>query len=239
MVRRLAFILGYLALAAVAAGAKLAALQAGPSERTVDAVAELVEQAERLSGLVTSAVAREFLAATPALPSPGARTVYRDRSRGPALSEAEFASVPEGERPLFERRVYDEKFYYFTGYGSPLVFARPLDIVAERAGWTGLGGKRVVEFGYGSIGQLRLMASCGADVVGVDVEPVLSALYSGPGDTGTVACVRGGGECDQIGARVIMRTRHCHRFGGLTRSRAPTPRAWKELPVLRSAGSFC
>ena len=37
------------------------------------------------------------------------------------------------------------------------------------------------------IGQLRLMALLGADAVGIDVDPLLRALYADPGDQGPVA----------------------------------------------------
>src|ERR1019366_1049484 len=43
-----------------------------------------------------------------------------------------------------------------------------------------------VDFGYGTVGQLRLMATLGADVIGVDVDPLLPALYSGPADQGAI-----------------------------------------------------
>jgi len=37
------------------------------------------------------------------------------------------------------------------------------------------------------VGQLRLLAGCGADVTGVDVHPVFRALYSQPSDQGVIA----------------------------------------------------
>ena len=94
------------------------------------------------------------------------------------------------------------QFYYYTGYGSPLIYARPLDLVAQRAGWSasdGLKGKRILDFGYGLIGHLRLLALRGADVTGMEVEPMLRALYSEPGDTGRID----GGEGTSGNLRVL------------------------------------
>jgi SAM-dependent methyltransferase len=54
------------------------------------------------------------------------------------------------------------------------------------AAWDGFEGKRVLDFGYGTVGQLRLMASLGADAVGTEVQPVFRALYSEPGDQGAI-----------------------------------------------------
>jgi hypothetical protein len=74
-------------------------------------------------------------------------------------------------------------------YGSPLSYLRAIDVLAG-AGLGELAGKRVVDFGYGTIGQLRLIATLGADAVGVDVDPTLAALYSAPGDQGAVGSGR-------------------------------------------------
>jgi hypothetical protein len=43
-------------------------------------------------------------------------------------------------------------------------------------------GTRILDFGYGTIGHLYLLGSLGADAVGVDVDPLLPALYSQPKD---------------------------------------------------------
>jgi len=40
------------------------------------------------------------------------------------------------------------------------------------------------DFGYGTVGHIRLLASLGCDAHGVDVEPVFGPLYSQPGDQG-------------------------------------------------------
>ena len=48
-----------------------------------------------------------------------------------------------------------------------------------------------MDFGYGTIGHLRLLASLGAEVTGVDVDPLLTALYSQPEDQGPVKNRRG------------------------------------------------
>ena len=47
-------------------------------------------------------------------------------------------------------------------------------------------GLRVADFGCGMLGQLRLLAENGATTIGIDVDPLLPALYSEPGDQGAV-----------------------------------------------------
>jgi SAM-dependent methyltransferase len=61
-----------------------------------------------------------------------------------------------------------------------------LDLVAQ-AGLSEIAGKRVLDFGYGLIGAPRLLASLGADVTGVDINPDLHAAYSFPGDQGPMS----------------------------------------------------
>ena len=82
----------------------------------------------------------------------------------------------------------DAEFYYYTGYGSPLVYARVVDLLGK-AGVGSLAGKKLLDFGYGTVGHVRLLASMGCDAHGVDVEPVFHALYSRPGDQGEVLAV--------------------------------------------------
>jgi SAM-dependent methyltransferase len=63
--------------------------------------------------------------------------------------------------------------------------------VLGRAGLESVAGRKILDFGYGTIGQLRLLAGLGADITGVDVDPLLRALYSAPGDQGVVKGRRG------------------------------------------------
>ncbi len=79
----------------------------------------------------------------------------------------------------------DESFYYTTKYGSPLAYTRPLDLLGQ-SGLEDVSGRKVLDFGYGTVGHLRLLAGLGADVNAVDVDPLLRALYSAPEDQGLV-----------------------------------------------------
>ena len=73
----------------------------------------------------------------------------------------------------------DETFYYTTKYGSPLAYSRPIDLLGQ-AGLEDVSGRKVLDFGYGTVGHLRLLAGLGADVTGVNVDPMLRALYCSP-----------------------------------------------------------
>ena len=124
---------------------------AAPPERITD---RLKAQAESLAPLVQHDLAKRFLAATPKLAEPSARTVFRNTDRSRAVSPREFEAMSDAERADFAPREYPPDFYYETGYGS--------------------------------IGQLQLLAQCGFEAHGVDVEPVFPALYSDPADTGPI-----------------------------------------------------
>lgn len=144
--------------------------------------AKLRTESAALAPIVTAPLAKEFLAATAELAEPGPRTVYRNRDRTAAASKREFDAMPPERQAEFAPREYPPSFYYETGYGSPLVFVRLLDLAAPHAK---LGERpKLLDFGYGSIGQLQLLARRGFDAHGVDVERVFPALYSEPGDTG-------------------------------------------------------
>jgi hypothetical protein len=141
-------------------------------------------QANALGELMNSHVARDFLRAVERLPAGEARTLQRDAVGG-WHSETQAAAMDDDERAALEPVELDAQRFYTTKYGTPLAYGRALELLAEH-GLDSLARKRVLDFGYGTVGHLRLMALCGADAVGVDVDPFLAALYSEPGDTGAV-----------------------------------------------------
>jgi hypothetical protein len=162
---------------------------AGAAEIDTSAVGQLRHQSEALDSLVRSPAVKGFLRATRALPRIADRTVFFDSSRTHFYGEAEAGVLPESTRSKLISRVLDESFYYNTRYGTPLAYARPLDLVVP--GIRSFAGLRLLDFGYGGIGHLRLLASQGADVVGVEVDPLLPVLYAAPGDQGKIEGVEG------------------------------------------------
>lgn len=150
-------------------------------------VAHLTSESIALMPLVKTDVARRFLAAVPELPTlPAPRVAFVNRAARVAVSPMDYAKLSDSARADFERREYGEDFYYYTRYGTPLAFVRPLDLVAQ-AGLPSLDKALVVDFGFGSIGQLRLMASLGAYVVGIEVDPLLEVIYDDPSDFGAIS----------------------------------------------------
>ena len=143
---------------------------------------KLKTDAASLTPIMSSSLARDFLAATARLAEPAPRTVYRNRERGTAVSARDFESMSADARAGFTARECSPEFYFETGYGSPLVYARVLDLAAPHLAKDAR--PKVLDYGYGSIGQLQLLAHCGFDAQGVDIEPLFPALYSEPGDTG-------------------------------------------------------
>jgi hypothetical protein len=180
--------LGLPAVAAAAAAAAQGAASAGPAPPAPRITDKLERDAAALEPLVKAGLAKRFLAATARLVEPSARTVYRNRDKGLALSRREYearsAAMPADERASFTPREFPPAFYYETAYGSPLVYARVLDLAAPHLSLDAR--PKLLDFGYGTIGQLQLLAHCGFDAHGVDVEPVFPALYSEPGDTGAI-----------------------------------------------------
>ena len=132
-----------------------------------------------------TALARRFLDATADLPHVTTRVAFRDSSGAHYYDEARAAALPDSTRTRLVRRELDEGFYYFTRYGSPLAYARPLELLSL-AGFRDVSGRKLLDFGYGTIGQLRLLASLGAEAIGVEVDPMHPVLYGQPGDQGVI-----------------------------------------------------
>jgi len=148
-------------------------------ERPPDVLAELAEQAAALEPLVESDAARALLEAVDALGPAEETKIYR--ASGGYLAEAytrkEFAALDEAQRAELREVAVDTRLWYHTFYGSPLASVRAFDLAAQH-GLETFDGKRVFDFGFGSLGQLELLAACGADVVGTEVMPALRALYA-------------------------------------------------------------
>lgn len=161
-----------LASPAPSTGAALAA-----ESGTASPVTQLRAEAVSLRPLFRSQLVARFLAGTAQLPEAAPRTVYCDSARTRCWTQAEAAGLPDTMRARLVERALDEDFYYVTRYGSPLAYARPLEILAG-AGMREMAGKRVADFGYGTIGHLRLLAQMGAEVHGIEVDPLLRALYA-------------------------------------------------------------
>jgi hypothetical protein len=107
--------------------------------------------------------------------------VWRHEERRQALSDEAYARLAPHERHGLVRQELTDASYY-AKYSSPLAYARALDLAA-RFGLDGLAGKKIVDFGYGDIGQLQLFSLAGAHAVGVDASALLSALYTSADDT--------------------------------------------------------
>ncbi len=167
-----------LALSAIAAGQD--------ADQTPSVRQQLSEEAAALTPLVGSQVATRFLAAVPDLPPVEPRVVWWNGAERRALRPEAAESMSPEALQGFKRRELDERFYYYTAFGTPLAYCRALDLAAG-AGFRTAAGKRIVDFGYGGIGQLRLLASLGADVTGIEVLDLLRDLYREPGDTGSIS----------------------------------------------------
>ena len=134
---------------------------------------------------MTTDGARRFLERATTLPREATRTLFHDEDRSHYFTEAEAAALPAEARARLVREEQTEEDYYNTHYGSPLSYARPLDLLFSK-GAALPPGSRLLDFGYGYIGHLRLLASMGVHTTGVDVWPLLRALYASPGDQGEI-----------------------------------------------------
>jgi hypothetical protein len=149
-------------------------------------VEQMKTEAVAMTALVQSSLAKEFLTGfqcLPALATP--RVAYYNKETRDALSASATAGMSEEQLKGYAKRDIDESFFYLTRYGTPVAFSRPMEILG-RAGVKHVDGLKLVDFGFGSIGQLRSLAALGADAVGVEVDALLKTVYSDPGDVGTI-----------------------------------------------------
>src|SRR5215472_7048151 len=156
----------------------LAAL-AGPDGAAKPTPSALPAEARKLRPLAKSDLGRAFLKAAEGAGPYAPRTVYRRGKSREWLGAAAFARLTSADRAAWTPMTIDEGTYQGLFYGSPLAYLLPLERLGA-AGFGGLRGKRVADFGHGGIGQLRLFAELGAEAVGIDVDPLQPVLYAGP-----------------------------------------------------------
>jgi len=161
---------------------------AAPTNEAPKGLARIRADAAKLEPLTHSKLARRFLGATSNLPTIASRELFRDAATGRVVTEEDLPTLPD--RSAFSPyKSVDEELYYNTKYGSPLAYVRPLEILDD-AGAELPSGARLFDFGYGGIGHLRLLAILGVHAVGVDVDPLLAALYA---DVARSPAAAGGG----------------------------------------------
>lgn len=157
---------------------------APPDEQDSTIIDKFKGEAEAVRPLIKSSLARDFLAQVDHLPMPTPRTIFRDDQRQ-YHSASVVAQMNEAEREKLTEVPVSDTLYYTTKYGSPLAYIRLVELLG-RSGIASLSNQRILDYGYGTVGHLRLFALCGAEAVGVDVDPFLPALYSLPEDQGDV-----------------------------------------------------
>jgi hypothetical protein len=163
---------------------------ARPAPAASPVLQKLADEAEALKPQAVSGLTLRFLEAVRALPAVSPRKVFINESTREYFSPSERDRLPDALRTKTVPLDLDEYRYYYTKYGSPLAYLRPLEVAAAN-GLTDVAGKRIADYGYGSIGHLRLLASLGAHVTGIDPDSYLDALYSAPSDQGAVPPARG------------------------------------------------
>ena len=127
----------------------------------------------------------EFLRGADTLTPQFSRVVYTDTKARRSISPAQYEALKGDERAAFAATTYDENFYFATYYGSPLAYARAVEIAAA-SGIASLNNTRILDIGYGAIGGPRMLAGAGAQVSAIDVDSLLSVLYRETSDQGSI-----------------------------------------------------
>lgn len=135
---------------------------------------------------------KNFLAAAKTLQPIQALTIHYNRAQRTALTQKQFRDLAEDQRSGFAPLEVDDKLYYGY-YSTPLAWVRPLEILAEN-GVESVDSKTILDFGFGNASQLRMLASMGAKVTGIELaDGVHQAMYSRETDQGVIAKLSTGG----------------------------------------------
>jgi hypothetical protein len=137
-----------------------------------------LDDAEKLRDVYTSPQAQQMLDEVQHLPVCEPRTIYAAFRPNRAVSADQYEQLPEEEQQKLRELNINPSNYYATFYGSPLVYARTLDLLHKHAPDFTINNANILDLGYGQLGQLRLWAQMGANVTGVEIDPVLTEIYN-------------------------------------------------------------
>ena len=148
-------------------------------------LSELRDKAESIAAGSQMKLVKSFLAAAKTLQPIESRTIYYNRADRKALTENQFRKLGEADQGNFASLSVEDKLYYGY-YSTPLAWIRPIEILA-RNGVDSVDSKRILDFGFGNVAQLRMLASLGADVTGIEIAGgIHQAMYSHESDQGAV-----------------------------------------------------
>lgn len=180
---------GLFAVASALALSALVVARAQDEEAKPTGAALLRAEAEAVGELFSSELATDYFMGAAAMRDIEPRAVFLDRSTRTWYAPEDVEALSEEAREGLREINGDTTFYLGTVYGTPIAYSRVLELAGTcgaQPAMTELRGKRILDIGYGSIGNLRMMASRGAEVVGVDVDTLQPAIYREPGDQGPV-----------------------------------------------------
>jgi hypothetical protein len=161
----------------LAATALVAVSSAAPSLTEDHPLQSLLNDAEQLREIYTSPQAKQMLDQVEHLPVCEPRTIYASFRPNKAFNEDEYNNLSEEQQQKLRKLDITPIDYYSTFYGSPLVYARTLDLLHQHAPDFTINNTNIIDLGYGQLGQLRLWAQMGAHVTGIEIDPILTAIY--------------------------------------------------------------
>lgn len=160
-----------LLVAATAGACRTAQLPAEPAPSAI--IGEIAADAERARGLFAG---DDFVQR------------FLDQAKDLAPRATRRVLIDDVERDV------DETDYYVARWGTPVAYARILDLAATAGAKTDAHA-HWLDFGFGAPGHLQMLSRMGLDVVGVDIDPIGAAIYTLAEDTiappGSISLVYG------------------------------------------------
>lgn len=168
-----------------------------PAKSAPVGVAKLRADAEAIGPLFESPLAKRFLDATDSgvVTDPGTRNLLYNKKERQWRTYEEGLLMRGPERESYMPKDCDPEFFFETRYGSPMVYARVLEVASKHGATLApnpVAAPSLLDFGYGTIGHLMLLGSIGVDSAGVDVDSLLPRMYAPEIKTGSIRSAAGG-----------------------------------------------
>lgn len=154
-----------------------------PSAPAADPVASIAFEAGAVSRVVEGDAVDAWLRAATHLPAPPEVSLVFDRRveqgmRRRVMTPEQAEALPEAEQDGLVSFTFGGDRYYATFYGTGVAYAPILARAADALGLDSFAGTKILDWGYGQLGQVEMLAQVGAEVVGIEADPVVHALYA-------------------------------------------------------------
>lgn len=145
------------------------------AQKKNNVIISLCNEAKKIRPLLKNPLSTSLLEKVPLLDVPGnIASIYYNKKDKLALSPEDYTRLKDTSG--YQQLNLNNTYYYYTRYGTPLAYVLPFELLGNLPE---LASKplKILDYGFGTIGHLKLLTENNHIVHGVEIDPILNLLY--------------------------------------------------------------